>query len=103
MRDINRKNLKKLCRLLWSANPNKVDFHKDRIYIIHQVLSWGEIEDLKLLFRIYGFDEVKKVFIKYPKKIYTFPSLKFVEIILRTKADESKYLSCVIDFTTRKE
>ena len=94
--ELRNKALQHLRRLLWSISPEKVDFEKDHIYIIHQVLSWGEPEDLKLLFKIYGFKKVKQVFITYPKRVYTYPALCFVENLLGVKVGKSKYVSNII-------
>uniref|UniRef100_A0A7C4TGD0 DUF6922 domain-containing protein n=1 Tax=candidate division WOR-3 bacterium TaxID=2052148 RepID=A0A7C4TGD0_UNCW3 len=93
-------DIRRFKRLLWSINPEKIDFEQDRIYIIHQVLAWGEPEDLRLLFKIYGTEEVKSVFFSHPRKVYTYPALRFVEILLGTKVDRSKYVSSIINSTS---
>lgn len=94
--DFRSEALQHLRRLLWSINPEKIDFNKDYIYIIHQILSWGEPEDLKLLFKIYGLEKVKQVFLSYPKRVYTYPALCFVKNLLGVKAEESKYVAHII-------
>lgn len=94
--DFRSEALQRLRRLLWSISPEKIDFKKDYVYIIHQILSWGEPEDLKLLFKIYDFGKVKQVFLSYPKRVYTYPALCFVKILLGVKAEESKYVSHII-------
>jgi len=90
-------DIRRFKRLLWSVNSEKIDIDQDRIYIIHQVLAWGEPEDLRLLFKIYGNEEVRSVFIKHPKRVYTYPALRFVEILLEAKVDCSKYVSSIIN------
>jgi len=55
---------------LWSKSIDKLDRERDKIYIIHQILSYGDLKELKWLFRIYSRKEVREVFTKYPKKIY---------------------------------
>lgn len=62
---------------------------------IHQVLMYGALEDIKSLKRSLGIETIKKLFLKYPKKIYTSSALHFIkDIILNiaTPIDEQKYL-----------
>jgi hypothetical protein len=82
-------------RLLWSAGVEDVDLERDKIYVIHQVLAWGEPEDLSLLFRIYAKEEVKRVFLEHPKRVYTRKALRFVELILDVEVDGGRYVSRV--------
>lgn len=81
--------------ILWSKNIDDVDLENDKIYIIHQVLSFGDIEEIKWLFKNYTLDEIKKVFINIPKRIYTRPVFLFVkDFILKitTGLDEKNYV-----------
>lgn len=81
--------------ILWSKNIDDVDLENDKIYIIHQVLSFGDIEEIKWLFKNYTLDEIKMVFINIPKRIYTRPVFLFVkEYILKinTGLDEKNYV-----------
>ena len=81
--------------ILWSKNINNINLENDKIYIIHQVLSFGDIEEIKWLFKNYTLDEIKMVFINIPKRIYTRPVFLFVkEYILKinTGLDEKKYV-----------
>ena len=81
--------------ILWSKNINNINLENDKIYIIHQVLSFGDIEEIKWLFKNYTLDEIKMVFINIPKRIYTRPVFLFVkEYILKinTPLDEKKYV-----------
>lgn len=94
--ELKNKALQRFQRLLWSISPEKIDFKKDYVYIIHQILSWGELEDLKLLFKIYGLDKVKQIFLSYPKRVYTYPAFCFAKILLGVKAEESKYVAHII-------
>jgi len=45
--------LKSLKPLLWSRDIKTLDFKKDKIYIINQVLAYGSIEDIKCIISIY--------------------------------------------------
>lgn len=62
---------------------------------IHQILAFGSLYDIKFLKKVIGINELKSLFLKYPKKIYTAPLFNFIKnIILRihTSIDEQKYL-----------
>ncbi len=64
--------------ILWSKNTTKLDRKKDKVYIIHQVLRFGDIENINWLFRAYSIDEIRNVFLEYPLPIYNKSSLNFV-------------------------
>lgn len=71
---------------LWSKNIEKLDRNRDKIYIIHQILSYGDFKELRWLLRIYGDKEVREVFTKYPKKIYQPSVFYFIKnFILKLK------------------
>ncbi len=82
--------------ILWSANIKNLDKEKDRNYIIHQVLLYGDFSDLRRLFKIYTFKEVRKVFLSSPKKIYPKPIFRliknFVLNLNKVNLDEEKYV-----------
>ncbi len=81
---------------LWSKSLGEIDLQKDRVYIIHNILRYGELEDIKILYRIYPETEIKKIFIKYPRRIYTPASFNFIKnFVLGLNSqyiDEEKYL-----------
>ncbi len=81
--------------LLWSKNVKNLDFKKDRIYIIHQVLAYGSIEDIKFIIETYSKDEIINVFINYPQKVYTRPVFMFLKnymLKIKTELRESSYV-----------
>ena len=82
--------------ILWSAQVNKLDLRRDKVYIIHQVLAYGAWEHLLWLFRTYSKAEVVKVFLGFPSKDYIPASLNFIKNILlglkNVTLDETKYL-----------
>jgi hypothetical protein len=57
----------------------KMDRDRDKIYIVHQILSYGDLKELRQLFRIYDRKEVGEVFTKYPKRIYQPSVFYFVK------------------------
>lgn len=81
--------------ILWAKNYRQLDLNKDKAYIIHHVLNYGDLNDIKLLFNLYQREEVKEVFLQQPLKIYDRPGLHFIkEFILNLKEplNEEKYL-----------
>lgn len=83
--------------ILWSCDIKKLDWEKDKNYIIHQVLMYGDLKDISLLFKIYSKKEVKKVFIENPMKIYTPKIFNFVKKIIldikRETLSSEKYVA----------
>jgi hypothetical protein len=57
---------------------------------------YGSLADIKKLIQIYSKKEVKRVFLSFPKKIYTKPASIFIkEFILQIKGnklDPKKYI-----------
>lgn len=81
--------------ILWSKNINDLDLENDKIYIIHQILSFGDIDEIRWLFKNYSLDEVKTVFINTPKRIYTRSVFLFIKdfiLKINTGLDEKKYV-----------
>lgn len=73
--------------ILWSKDIKNIDLQRDKIYIIHQVLSYGQIKQIKKLFKIYNLDEIRDVFENHPKRIYSPAVFNFVKnFILHLKA-----------------
>jgi hypothetical protein len=64
---------------LWSKSFKTLDKERDKIYIIHQILSYGDLKELRQLFRVYNRKEIKETFIRYPKKIYQPAVLYFIK------------------------
>lgn len=92
-----KKNFLSLQPVLWSKNVAQLDLRRDRVYIIHQILRYGTLPQIKWLFRSYSPYTIKQVFIKKPMKIYSPSSLNFAKNLLlklkQRKLDEKKYLS----------
>ncbi len=81
--------------LLWSKDINKIDLEKDKIYIIHQILAYGDMKDIHILFKIYPKSLIKEVFLNYPAKIYTKPVFRFVKnfvLKINNTLPEEKYV-----------
>lgn len=82
--------------ILWSQSVETLDLKRDRAYIIHHVLSYGDLDQLKWLKRQYSLDELQEVFLHHPINEYHPASLQFVQkyiLGLTTQSiDENRYL-----------
>ena len=81
--------------LLWSQKLGSLDIAKDKALIIHHVLAYGSLEDIKWLFQIYSIRKIRDVFCKQPMRIYSKPCLLFViQAILRIRRpiDSERYV-----------
>ena len=67
---------KRLQAVLWSADVSKLDLQRDKYYIIHQILIYGRMEEIKWLFKSYSKSEITDIFLQpyknYPKYMYYF-------------------------------
>lgn len=82
--------------ILWSCNIKKLDWQKDKNYIIHQVLMYGDLKDIFLLFEIYSKKEIRKVFKEKPMKIYTPQTFNFIKnmiLDLKESISPKKYVT----------
>ena len=73
--------------VFWSRNLKDLDVNKDKDYIIHQLLMYGSLEDIKWLSSIYSDENIKKIFVNNPKKIYTQASFNFIKNYLLRISD----------------
>lgn len=69
---------KRLQGILWSSPISKLGLDKHKVYIIHQVLMYGDFKQIRWLFDTYTKEQIKKVFLTKPQKIYTKPALNYV-------------------------
>jgi len=64
----------------WDMDYSKLDFDKDKNFIISRVISMGSTNDENELFQYYGWDVIKEEVIKIKylnKKIHNYLSLLF--------------------------
>lgn len=62
---------------------------------IHQILVFGTLDDVRSLKKRVGKKRLEELFLRYPKKIYTMPTLNFIKnfiLQINTPIDEQKYL-----------
>ncbi len=65
--------------VLWSADIKKLDLEKDKNYIIHQILSYGNLDDIKWLFATFSKEEIRKIFVSVPYKDYRKSRFYFIK------------------------
>lgn len=68
--------------ILWSVDVKNLDLKKDKVYIIHQILMYGNLKQIHWLFKVYSEEEIRKVFEFSPMKIYNFPTFNFIKNIV---------------------
>jgi hypothetical protein len=85
--------------VLWSSPVNKLDLNKNKEYIIHQVLMFGKLEDIRWLFDIYSYGQIKEIFLTKPHRVYTRPALNFInKFVLKLNKNDlptEKYVNTV--------
>lgn len=82
--------------ILWSADIRNLDLEKNKNYIIHNVLMYGNFSDIKWLLKVYSPEAIKSVFISSPRKIYTKPIFllikNFILDLRNFELEEKKYV-----------
>jgi len=83
--------------ILWSVNVKNLDLEKDKNYIIHQVLMYGDLNEIKWLFKVYSKKEIRNVFEEAPRKIYSPQAFNFIKNIIldlkRKSISPQKYVA----------
>lgn len=86
--------------LLWWAPLDQLDIRRDRAAIIHHVLAFGTLRDIRTLRRFYAPDEIRRVFARTPLQVYSAPAFYFVKDILlnlrRSRLNASRYTKRVL-------
>lgn len=85
--------------ILWSVRVEDLDLQKDKVYIIHQILSYGNFKELRWLLKNYSLQEIKKVFLDHPIKVYRPQAFNFIKEIflsIKGKLNEKKYVSSIL-------
>lgn len=91
---------KNLQATLWSVDTKHLDIQKDKVYIISQILLYGDLGELQWLFSAYGRKEITDVFLKRPMKMYFRQPFHFIKNHLlplaNTPLDEEKYVTSIL-------
>lgn len=72
----------RLQSVLWSADVRKLDLEQNKAYIIHQILSYGGMDEILWLFKKYKLSEIIKTFTTVPFKDYRKTRFYFIKNIL---------------------
>ena len=80
---------------LWSVKIKELELVKDKIYIIHQILAFGNLKALRWLFATYSTADIKKTFLEHSLKIYHDSGFEFAKKILNVKKplQQKKYVT----------
>ncbi|MBI3558897.1 hypothetical protein HY085_00715 [Candidatus Gottesmanbacteria bacterium] len=79
----------KLQWVFWSVDLKNLDLEKDKMYIIHQVLAYGRMEEIHWLFQTYSLPEICRIFINSSFKNYRPSRFNFVKNYLLPLEDRS--------------
>ncbi len=86
----------KLQSVLWSTDVRLLDKERDKNYVIHQILSYGRLEDIRWLLQTYTKKNIKNVFTHVPYKDYAAARFYFIKNYLlnlkRQLLDEMLYV-----------
>jgi len=69
---------------------------------LHQILSFGSLDELRNLVDKYGEERLKTLFINQPKKIYHPAGLNFIKkfiLHIDKKIDDAQYLKTTLRYT----
>ncbi len=69
---------------------------------IHQTLAYGTLDEIRSLKKTLGEDMLQKLFVTYPKKIYTAPAFNFIKkfiLHISSPIDDQKYLKSTPRYT----
>ncbi|MBU1104821.1 hypothetical protein L6255_03235 [Candidatus Parcubacteria bacterium] len=82
--------------ILWSVGVDKLSLQEDRVYIINQILSFGDLDNIKWLYSVYSKDEILRVFLNHPIKQYSAPRFNFIKNYLLSisnlKVNSNRYV-----------
>lgn len=93
---------KSFASYFWFVDHKKLNLEKDKHLIVHQVLSYGTMDDLRKLLKIYGLTVVQKEFKKPKAGLYQPNVLAFCQYILGVKKlDKQKYLKNIYAASSR--
>lgn len=95
---MSRKIPRKLQAVLWSTDIKLLDIEKHKGYIIHQILRYGSLADIKWLFKTYTKDKISDFFLGHPSKNYARKDFHFIKnyvLGLRENLDINKYVTSI--------
>lgn len=90
---------KNLQGILWSVDVDRLDIEKNKGYIIHQVLLYGTLEEIRWLFQTYTKKVIQDIFVNQPAKMYPKEYYQFIKnnilSLTNLKLDEHQYITSI--------
>jgi len=80
--------------LFWDVDREKVDFNKNKKWLVQRVLEYGLLEDWLLLYKYYGIDEIAQIAVQL--KDIDNKTMSFISVL--SKIPKEKFLC----YTTRQ-
>ncbi len=81
---------------LWSSQMKDLDIANDKHLITHRILSYGDLNDIRSLLKLYGLKDLQQIFLNKPMNLYTKSGLNFVKNFVlnieKAVINESKYV-----------
>ena len=71
--------------LFWDVKQDALSFKKSKRYIVHRVLSYGGMDDVRTLIKVYGRTGVKQEFLKPDPGVYEPSILRLCQHLLGVK------------------
>lgn len=88
--------------LFWFLDKRNPDLKKDKNLVVHQVLSYGTMDDIRNLVKFYGKTAIKKEFVKPRPGLYYPSVLEFCRRFLGVKKiNKKEYLKNVYGAASR--
>ena len=86
--------------VLWSYPIEDLDLNKHKSYIIHQVLMYGDFDQIRWLFDTYSKEGITNVFLNKPQKIYTKEALNYINKFIlgldSKQLETNKYVNSIL-------
>lgn len=90
---------KRLQPVLWSCDIKQLNLERDKAYIVHQILIYGTLDDIRWLLKTYSKKEIVDTFLKTPYKNYPKYVFYFVKnylLKLKNKVlNENAYVTSI--------
>lgn len=84
--DINKMQLSP--HLFWDVDRERIDFNKNKKWLIHRVLEYGLLKDWVLIYKYYGIEEIAQIVIQL--KDLDKKSISFISVL--SKIPKEKFL-----------
>lgn len=79
---------KKLQGVLWSASVDDLDLWRDRVYIIHHTLMYGNFSQISWLQTTYPTELIQKTFTEKPMKVYSKTGFHYIKNYILDLSDK---------------